>query len=63
MEFILWTAVYWTIVRMKDWLDIARFGIEKHDLREEKRYSAGLRLLAYALQVFLWIWLYGHFIQ
>ena len=64
MKFILWTLVWWGGCLIEKLYYIYWFGgVEQYDEYNDKRYSANVRVLAYTVYVFCWIFLYIIFIK
>ncbi len=63
MKFILWTLIYWTIQNMEIWIEIGRIGKRQHLEWMNKEYSNSVRVASAIIRLFLYIYLYDHFIR
>lgn len=63
MTFIIWTAVWFTLCNINNWIGLIREGHYSFYNWYDKRFTFGFSLVWFAAQLFAWIYLYEHYIK
>lgn len=59
MKFILWTLVWLGISEIQKWRYFKFLGYDRYKVE----FSSGIIILSLGVEIFLWIYLYNHFIK